>query len=71
MGINFGTMNNSANSTGAIALDLNKGSLLDLTKREPGLKHIIAGVGWDANNTVPAFDLDISAFFLYSNRKPT
>ena len=59
MGINFGTMNNSANSTGAIALDLNKGSLLDLTKREPGLKHIIAGVGW---MQITLFPLSTSIF---------
>ena len=78
MGINFGTaaintgaqINEIRTDTGVI-LDLGKGSMLDLTKREPGLKRVIAGVGWDANDTVPAFDLDISAFCLNSNNKIT
>ena len=67
MGINFGTMGSSNNN--GIVLNLEKGALLDLTKREPGLKNVIAGVGWDANTTVPAFDLDISAFMLDANMK--
>lgn len=76
MGINFGTTS-AVNTTTevqtptGISLDLHKGALLDLTKREPGLKHIIAGVGWDANNAVPAFDLDISAFLLNADKKIT
>lgn len=76
MGINFGTTS-AVNTTTevqtptGISLDLHKGALLDLTKREPGLKHIITGVGWDANNAVPAFDLDISAFLLNADKKIT
>lgn len=74
MGINFGTMptvnaTTEVQTPTGITLDLHKGALLDLTKREPGLKHIIAAVGWDANNTVPAFDLDISAFLLNQDMK--
>lgn len=77
MGINFGNLGSAPStgiqevqtSTGGITLDLSKGALLDLTKREPGLKNVIAGVGWDANNSVPAFDLDISAFLLNANHK--
>ena len=77
MGINFGSMSTTpaaggiteVNTGSGIVLDLSKGSLLDLTKREPGLKNIIIGAGWDANDSVPAFDLDVSAFALNSNMK--
>lgn len=75
MGINFGNLgstNTTATpaSTGAVnILDLNKGDLLDLTKTEPGLKNVLIGAGWDANNSVPAFDLDISTFLLNSQGK--
>lgn len=78
MGINFGTIGNTESnqeiqevrtSSGEITLDLNKGAMLDLTKREPGLKHIILAAGWDVSATVPAFDLDITAFLLNSNKK--
>jgi tellurium resistance protein TerD len=79
MGINFGISNVTSapaiekvkTETGAITLNLNKGALLDLTKREPGLKNIILGAGWDVAATVPAFDLDISAFLLNANGKIT
>lgn len=77
MGINFGAMNCAATTPAntdaqpgaGIALDLTKGTILDLTKREPGLSHVIVGAGWDANNSVPAFDLDVSAFLLNANMK--
>lgn len=79
MGINFGSMGNS-NTSGdiqevstqnGVVLDLSKGSLLDLNKIEPGLQKILVGAGWDANNTVPAFDLDLTAFMLNDNMKIT
>lgn len=80
MGINFGDMSNQPNTanitevntpTGGVTLDLAKGALLDITKREPGLKNVIVGAGWDANTSVPAYDLDVSAFMLNSNMKIT
>lgn len=73
MGINFGNMNSTTSASPAAAplLDLNKGVVLDLTKVEPGLTHVKVGAGWDANNSVPAFDLDLSVFLLNSNMKIT
>ena len=55
--------------SGAITLDLTKGSVLDLTKRNPGLRHIKAGCGWDVAGMGAAFDLDVSAFLLGANGK--
>lgn len=78
MGINFG--NTAPVSTGitevpaengGFTLDLDKGVVLDLTKREPGLKNIIFAAGWDANTSYPEFDLDVSAFLLNANGKIT
>lgn len=75
MGINFGNLGGTtptaapASNASVDILDLNKGDLLDLTKTEPGLKNVLIGAGWDANNSVPAFDLDISAFMLNAQGK--
>lgn len=80
MGINFSSLgstqandNNSAitpvQTDSGITLDLSKGSILDLTKRNPGLKHIIAGCGWDTASMGNDFDLDVSAFLLGQNSK--
>lgn len=60
----------SSNGTG-VTLDLSKGSILDLTKRNPGLKHIKAGCGWDTAVMGSDFDLDVSAFLLGANGKIT
>lgn len=73
MGINLGGMN-SGNATpspsqGASLLNLNKGDLLNLTKKNPGLKKIKAGLAWDEPDLGGPFDLDLSAFLLGSNRK--
>lgn len=57
--------------TGGITLDLSKGSVLDLTKRNPGLKHIKVGAGWDTSACGTDFDLDVSAFLLNANGKIT
>lgn len=71
MAINFG--GNSGNRAGANnqvnALNLQKNDILDLTKRNPGLKQVILGAGWDVANVGQDFDLDIAAFSLNANNK--
>ena len=75
MGINLGSgfgnlagnTNNNA-PTGGI-LNLNKNDVLDLTKRNPGLKKVMLGAGWDTSNNGSDFDLDIAAFLLDANNK--
>ncbi|WP_250672780.1 TerD family protein [Paraclostridium ghonii] len=64
MAINFGMNNNNVN-----ALNLKKNDILDLTKKNPGLKKVILGAGWDVALTGQDFDLDIAAFLLNSNNK--
>lgn len=87
MGINFSSLGGPSATTpaapaapaptevtmpsGAVTLDLAKGLVLDLTKRNPGLKHIKAGCGWDTASMGEAFDLDVSAFLLNANGKIT
>ena len=58
--------------TGApITLDLGKGAVLDLTKRNPGLTEVKVGAGWDVAQSGTDFDLDISAFLLSDAGKIT
>lgn len=58
--------------TGApITLDLEKGAVLDLTKRNPGLTKVKVGAGWDVAQSGTDFDLDISAFLLSDAGKIT
>lgn len=53
-----------------MALTLNKGGNLSLTKAEPGLTQVTVGLGWDVRTTAgEAFDLDASAFLVGSNGK--
>ncbi|WP_445769183.1 TerD family protein [Rheinheimera sp.] len=53
-----------------MALTLQKGGNLSLSKTDPGLKKIIVGLGWDARSTDGNdFDLDASAFLLSSSGK--
>jgi len=53
-----------------MAISLNKGGNVSLSKSEPGLKNILIGLGWDARSTDGAdFDLDASAFMLGGNGK--
>tara|TARA_Y100001963_G_scaffold158018_1_gene256173 strand:- start:1223 stop:1798 length:576 start_codon:yes stop_codon:yes gene_type:complete len=53
-----------------MALTLQKGGNLSLSKTDPGLKKIIVGLGWDARSTDGnEFDLDASAFLLSSSGK--
>ena len=52
-------------------INLSKGQKVDLTKKNPGLKKIMAGLGWDVNafDSGSDFDLDAAAFMLGSNGK--
>ena len=51
MGINLGSMMNNMRSNttdnGVNALNLKKNDVLNLTKKNPGLKKVILGAGWD------------------------
>lgn len=74
MAINLGNMgknlntNNQTNNAQPV-LNLQKNQILDLTKKNPGLKKVILGAGWDVASGVNDFDIDISAFLLDSNNK--
>ena len=75
MGINLGsgfgnlTGNTSNNAPTGGILNLNKNDILDLTKKNPGLKRVMLGAGWDISNNGSDFDLDIAAFLLDANNK--
>ena len=73
MGINlggsFGNLSNSNTQSQGTVLDLNKNDVLDLTKKNPGLKKVVLGAGWDVSNNSADFDLDIAAFLLDSNNR--
>ncbi len=47
-----------------MAINLSKGQKVDLTKGNPGLDKILAGLGWDTNRYDGGneFDLDVSVF---------
>ena len=49
-----------------MAINLQKGQKIDLTKTNPGLKKILVGLGWDTNRYDGSgdFDLDASVFLL-------
>lgn len=68
MAINLG-INRQVNNNGVNALNLKKNDILDLTKRNPGLKKVILGAGWDVASGGKDFDLDIAAFLLNENNK--
>ncbi|WP_195987349.1 TerD family protein [Clostridium sp. D53t1_180928_C8] len=75
MGINLGsgfgnlTGNTNNNAPAGGVLNLSKNDILDLTKRNPGLKKVMLGAGWDTSNSGSDFDLDIAAFLLDANNK--
>lgn len=73
MGINlggsFGNLSNSNTQSQGTVLDLNKNDILDLTKKNPGLKKVVLGAGWDISNNSADFDLDIATFLLDSNNR--
>ncbi|AFM40891.1 putative stress response protein, TerZ- and CABP1 [Desulfosporosinus acidiphilus SJ4] len=54
-----------------MAISLQKGQKVDLTKGNPGLKKIVVGLGWDVNKYDGGndFDLDASAFLLNAEGK--
>ncbi|MGL5069393.1 MAG: TerD family protein [Sarcina sp.] len=71
LGGNFGGAQNNteASAQGGLTLNLQKNDILDLTKRNPGLKKVILGAGWDIAVGGSDFDLDIAAFLLDANNK--
>ncbi len=52
-------------------INLSKGQKVDLTKGNPGLKKIMAGLGWDVNafDSGQDFDLDAAAFMCGADGK--
>ena len=54
-----------------MAVSLQKGQKVDLTKGNPGLSKIVVGLGWDTNKYDGGsdFDLDAAAFLLAGNGK--
>jgi tellurium resistance protein TerD len=53
-----------------MAISLQKGGNVNLSKEAPGLTKVIIGLGWDPRSTDgAAFDLDGSAFLLKSDTK--
>ena len=54
-----------------MAITLSKGQKVSLTKGNPGLKHIVVGLGWDTNKYDGGFDFDLdsAAFLLDENDK--
>ncbi|MEN8908404.1 MAG: TerD family protein [Clostridiales bacterium] len=54
-----------------MAISLQKGQKVDLTKTNPGLKKVMVGLGWDTNKYDGGqdFDLDAAAFILTANSK--
>lgn len=52
-------------------INLSKGQKVDLTKKNPGLKKIMVGLGWDVNafDSGSDFDLDAAAFMLDASGK--
>ena len=73
MGINLGSMMNNiysgSSNNNVNALNLEKNDVLNLTKKNPGLKKVILGAGWDVATIGQDFDLDIAAFLLNANGK--
>jgi tellurium resistance protein TerD len=53
-----------------MAISLQKGGNVNLSKEAPGLKKVLVGLGWDPRATDGAvFDLDASAFLLKADGK--
>ena len=67
LGSNFAKINNNLDNqttTSGLVLNLQKNDILDLTKKNPGLKKVILGAGWDVANNGADFDLDILIYIL-------
>lgn len=54
-----------------MAISLQKGQKIDLTKSNPGITNVFVGLGWDTNkyDGGEAFDLDAAAFLLNESGK--
>ncbi len=53
-----------------MAISLQKGGNVSLTKTDPGLTNVLVGLGWDARSTDgAAFDLDASVFLVGESGK--
>lgn len=53
-----------------MAISLQKGGNVSLSKEAPNMKNILVGLGWDARSTDGAdYDLDASAFLVGANGK--
>lgn len=54
-----------------MAISLQKGQKIDLTKSNPGLQKVVVGLGWDTNKYDGGsdFDLDAAAFLLDGSGK--
>lgn len=54
-----------------MAVSLKKGQKVDLTKTNPGIQHVLVGLGWDINRYDGGhdFDLDTAAFLLKDDNK--
>lgn len=53
-----------------MAISLQKGGNVNLSKTDPNLKQVLVGLGWDTRSTDGVdFDLDASAFLLAANDK--
>ena len=50
-----------------MAVSLKKGQKVDLTKSNPGLKKIVAGLGWDVNKYDGGFDFDLDTAAFLTN----
>ena len=63
--------NSKKRRVSSMAISLQKGQKVDLTKGNPGLKKILIGLGWDTNKYDGGFDfdLDAAAFLLGANGK--
>ena len=73
--INLGDLTNGNSApqqnNGTNILNLKKNDVLDLTKKNPGVKKINFCGGWDVAVSGADFDLDIAAFLLNGNGKIT
>lgn len=45
-----------------MAINLEKGGSINLSKQDAGLRRIRVGLGWEVPTSVPPLDLDVSAF---------
>lgn len=50
-------------------INLAKGQKVDLTKKNPGLKNIMVGLGWDVNAFDSGADFDLDAVRIYARVK--